>query len=135
MVQQGPCPHMGHGSGMMESQAGQQHSTRMQKAQTERGPKTPSSAGRSQLLTPGLWVPRRGQKCTNTDIAAGLSQAESWLVFVGKFLELFVAEDGAVFADIGMADVTASALAQPAFHLHFESGDDLLRGKPHLVQG
>ncbi len=56
------------------------------------------------------------------------------LVFIGQSLELLITEDGAIFADIGRADVAAPALPQPTFHLHLQGGDDLGRGKPHFAQ-
>ena len=40
------------------------------------------------------------------------------LILRGEGLELFVGEDGAVFADVDVADVAAAAFADSALHSH-----------------
>jgi len=51
-----------------------------------------------------------------------------------EVLDLVVAEDRAVGADVLVADVAAAALAEAALHLAFERGDDLFGRKAELLQ-
>lgn len=65
---------------------------------------------------------------------AGVDGQGAWSVFFGEGGDLGGGEDGAVFADVDVADVASAAFAEAAFHAVFEGGDDVVLGEAEVEE-